>query len=258
MRFDGKKIELLKTKYPVGTVVVVLAMNDPHGVPSGTKGIVDHIDDIGQIHVSWDNGSGLALIPDEDEFRIDYADLRNMEVTVDSDSLVTDEEDEKNVMCFISYSIKDRLNRYNLPDPVSASGIYLFSCSKDLTSPLIVDLGKKLIEQNVSTLINNPLISATPNWFQFLYRCLVDSDNNMAFSNDYGIEEYLNEISNEVSAFLKDHDLIGNGSVSIYEDAYLTIYPSILNFFNMKNWDSTKIDHSFIPDEAESDEEISL
>jgi hypothetical protein len=28
-----------------------------------------HVDDAGQIHVRWDTGSGLAVIPGVDEFR---------------------------------------------------------------------------------------------------------------------------------------------------------------------------------------------
>ena len=38
--------------------------------PSETTGIVDFIDDIGQIHINWNNGSTLALVPDLDEFEV--------------------------------------------------------------------------------------------------------------------------------------------------------------------------------------------
>lgn len=34
----------------------------------GDEGTVDHIDDAGTVHVNWDNGSGLGLIPGEDRF----------------------------------------------------------------------------------------------------------------------------------------------------------------------------------------------
>ena len=44
-------------------------MNDPQAVPSGTRGTVDYIDDAGQIHIKWDNGSSLAILPNEDNFR---------------------------------------------------------------------------------------------------------------------------------------------------------------------------------------------
>jgi hypothetical protein len=45
-------------------------MNDPHHpVESGTRGTVEHVDDMGTIHMRWDNGRGLGLVPGEDEFR---------------------------------------------------------------------------------------------------------------------------------------------------------------------------------------------
>ena len=43
---------------------------DPSRMFSGLEGTVNHIDDIGQIHVDWDNGSSLALNEDVDDFEI--------------------------------------------------------------------------------------------------------------------------------------------------------------------------------------------
>lgn len=40
-------------------------MNDPQAPPPGTKGTVVYVDDIGQIGMKWDTGSGLSLIPGE-------------------------------------------------------------------------------------------------------------------------------------------------------------------------------------------------
>lgn len=54
----------------VGDYVECIYMNDPQAVPAGTRGTVYHIDDIGTIHVRWENGSGLGLIPGEDEYKI--------------------------------------------------------------------------------------------------------------------------------------------------------------------------------------------
>lgn len=45
-------------------------MNDIQGVEEGTKGTVTHVDDIGTIHMRWDNGRGLGLIPGEDNFKV--------------------------------------------------------------------------------------------------------------------------------------------------------------------------------------------
>lgn len=62
--------ERMKRCYPPGTRLVLLSMADPYApVPSGTKGAVVHVDDAAQIHMKWDNGRTLALVPGEDSFR---------------------------------------------------------------------------------------------------------------------------------------------------------------------------------------------
>ena len=64
-----KQIQWLEGQYPVGTRIVLGAMDDPHAPPPGTKGTVRYVDDMGQLGVRWDNGSSLSLIPGEDNFR---------------------------------------------------------------------------------------------------------------------------------------------------------------------------------------------
>lgn len=49
-------------------VVKLVAMDDVQAPKKGTLGYVHSIDDAGQIHVSWENGSSLALIPGQDSF----------------------------------------------------------------------------------------------------------------------------------------------------------------------------------------------
>lgn len=49
-------------------VIKLVAMDDVQAPKEGTLGYVHSIDDAGQIHVSWENGSSLALIPDQDDF----------------------------------------------------------------------------------------------------------------------------------------------------------------------------------------------
>lgn len=59
-----------KTAYPVGTRLELISMDDPYApVPSGTRGTVQYVDDMGQIGMKWDNESSLSLIPGEDSFR---------------------------------------------------------------------------------------------------------------------------------------------------------------------------------------------
>lgn len=57
-------------KWPIGKTIEIIKMNDPQAPPPYTRGIIKHIDGIGQIHVDWENGSSLAVQPREDVYRI--------------------------------------------------------------------------------------------------------------------------------------------------------------------------------------------
>lgn len=59
-----------KKRYPKGTHIELIYMDDPQAPPTGTQGIVDFVDDIGQIHIKWENGSGLPLNTDYDTFKV--------------------------------------------------------------------------------------------------------------------------------------------------------------------------------------------
>ena len=63
-----EQIQWLEKQYPVGTRVVLRAMDDPQAPPPGTKGTVRYVDGLGQIGVEWDNGSSLSLIPGKYHF----------------------------------------------------------------------------------------------------------------------------------------------------------------------------------------------
>lgn len=54
----------------IGDRVECICMDDVQAVPAGTQGTVYHIDSMGTIHVRWDNGSGLGLIPGVDQYKI--------------------------------------------------------------------------------------------------------------------------------------------------------------------------------------------
>lgn len=62
--------EFVKRFYHVGDVVELVHMDDAQAPPVGTRGEVMFVDDIGQIHVRWENGSTLALIYGEDRFKV--------------------------------------------------------------------------------------------------------------------------------------------------------------------------------------------
>lgn len=63
-------------------------VDDPNPVESGTEGTIEFIDDINQIHVKWDNGRSLSLLPGIDKYELigtnennvkDFTDFRKEE-----------------------------------------------------------------------------------------------------------------------------------------------------------------------------------
>ena len=71
MKFPSREqIAALRERYPRGTRVELLCMDDPQAPPTGTMGEVIGVDDAGQLLVQWETGSSLSLIPGVDSFRI--------------------------------------------------------------------------------------------------------------------------------------------------------------------------------------------
>ena len=72
MKFPNKNyLEQLRKQYPVGTKIRLISMRDEkYPILSGTIGEVTHIDDLGSIHMKWQNGSSLAIIPEVDSFKV--------------------------------------------------------------------------------------------------------------------------------------------------------------------------------------------
>lgn len=59
-------LQALRERFPKGTRVELVKMDDPQAPPIGTKGTVIGVDDIGSIMVAWDNGCGLSVAYGED------------------------------------------------------------------------------------------------------------------------------------------------------------------------------------------------
>ena len=71
MRFPSREqIAALQERYPRGTRVELLGMDDPQAPPTGTMGEVMGVDDAGQLLVRWETGSSLSLISGVDSIRI--------------------------------------------------------------------------------------------------------------------------------------------------------------------------------------------
>lgn len=69
-RVSREMLGKLRDLYPKGTRIELDMMSGEDRVYSGLKGTVKFVDDAGQIHMRWDNGSSLALNVEEDVFRI--------------------------------------------------------------------------------------------------------------------------------------------------------------------------------------------
>ena len=68
---DRKMANFIKEQYPPGTRIRLNSMEDPYApIAPGTEGVVDFVDDIGTIHMKWDNGRSLGIVPGEDSFSV--------------------------------------------------------------------------------------------------------------------------------------------------------------------------------------------
>ena len=66
-----KQVEEIRQRFPAGTRIRLIQMNDdPNPIPSGTLGTVQYVDDAGQLGMLWDNGRSLSLIAGKDVFEI--------------------------------------------------------------------------------------------------------------------------------------------------------------------------------------------
>ena len=64
-------VNFIKEQYPPGTRIRLNSMEDPYApIAPGTEGVVDFVDDIGTIHMKWNNGRSLGIVPGEDSFSV--------------------------------------------------------------------------------------------------------------------------------------------------------------------------------------------
>lgn len=107
-----------KEQYPEGTRIELISMNDSQAVPPGTRGTVNYVDDLGTIHMNWDNGRTLGICPQEDSFRkLTEQELeeehmeKRSRIVGKSTSLTTD----SGYGCFEGYTTSNKWNGWQCP-----------------------------------------------------------------------------------------------------------------------------------------------
>ncbi|MFR8122492.1 MAG: DUF4314 domain-containing protein [Waltera sp.] len=77
------EVDEIKRMYPQGMKIRLIEMQGEPQMPDGLEGKVKMVDDAGQIHVAWSNGSSLALNTEKDYFEAvitqEYLDQRRRE-----------------------------------------------------------------------------------------------------------------------------------------------------------------------------------
>lgn len=70
MELTKEQLKALRKAYPYGTRVELISMGeDPAPIQPGTRGRVHNVDDVGTIHIDWDNGRSLGVVLSEDKIR---------------------------------------------------------------------------------------------------------------------------------------------------------------------------------------------
>ena len=60
----------MSSEYKPGDRVELISMaDDPDPIPAGSKGTVVDVDDADTVHVQWDSGRSLGLLPRHDRWR---------------------------------------------------------------------------------------------------------------------------------------------------------------------------------------------
>ena len=69
MEASNMNVEQIKAEYPAGTRIELINMDGESRMFPGMKGEVTGVDDMGQVHMKWENGSSLALNMEVDDFK---------------------------------------------------------------------------------------------------------------------------------------------------------------------------------------------
>ena len=66
---DRSEVEGMRVLWTKGTRIVLDSTDDPYtDLRPGSVGTISGVDDAGTVHVNWDNGSSMGLIPYHDHW----------------------------------------------------------------------------------------------------------------------------------------------------------------------------------------------
>lgn len=139
-----RRAERIKELWPPGTRVLLIEMGeDPNPIPPNTRGTVQIVDDIGQIHCKFDNGRTLALIPGEDRFvKLDLLGSEDEQNTNDMGVCNNVIQEDKNEMAVKTVDIMC------LRAMSGTEGLVLTGCGGDITE-WVDGVNETLKEENI-------------------------------------------------------------------------------------------------------------
>ncbi|WP_250277603.1 DUF4314 domain-containing protein [[Clostridium] colinum] len=112
-----KQTEQQQTSYNIGDTIILEEMVGEN-LPNGLKGVIKSVDDIGQIHIAWENGSSLAIDPKIDKFEIiqkeKIEEISNDEIMLKYINSYIGKEIEFEKQIYTIYSVNNLLKRVNL------------------------------------------------------------------------------------------------------------------------------------------------
>lgn len=81
MKKNPRWVEFLREQFPPSTRIRLVQMSDPYSpIEPGSLGTVEFIDDQCTLHMLWDNGRTLGLIPGVDRFSIVQQALKSLKL----------------------------------------------------------------------------------------------------------------------------------------------------------------------------------
>lgn len=195
-----------KEIYNQGDTVILEEMVGEN-LPYGLKGIIRKVDDIGQIHINWENGSSLAIDPKIDKFEI---------IPKQEKELIKKEENNIN-SSFLSLNYK--LNSKKTPYP-TGNNEKIQANLDAIKTLLIIESEKRLARQEEKEILANyvgwgglPQVFESPENIKSpfikekaieLKELLTDKDYEMARASTLNAHYTPNEIINEMYSAIKN------------------------------------------------------